>query len=118
MELRYLGFDQSQNAREYRFDLVTKGDPPRHFVVSVDLALFRTHHVGIQEGPGLCARKLAADLERAFEGTHELTTEDLQSYADGCAASAARKLESRKGGNRRPKAALADSQSPWHGARF
>jgi hypothetical protein len=29
MNLRYLDFDQSQNARAYRFDLITKGDATR-----------------------------------------------------------------------------------------
>src|SRR5690348_12499105 len=77
MELRYQGFEQLQNARGYRFDLVTKGSALRQFVVTVDLALFRTHAVGIQEGPSLCAQKLLADLENRFEGDHQLTTEDL-----------------------------------------
>ena len=56
MELRYLGFDQLQNARGYRFNLVVKGDATRQFVVTVDLALFLAHRVGIQEGAqSLCA---------------------------------------------------------------
>jgi hypothetical protein len=117
MELRYLGFDQLQNARGYRFDVVTKGDPIRHFIVTVDLALFRTHRVAIQEGPSLCARKLAADLEKGTDGTHELTTEDLQAHADSCAAAEARKIESRKGGTRRPKPPMPESQLPWHSSR-
>ena len=114
MELRYLGFDQLQNARGYRFDVIEKGDTPRHFVVTVDLALFRAHRVGIQEGPSLCARKLAADLEKCSDGIHELTTEDLQAYADARAAAEARKVDSRKGVHRRPRAPVPDSQSPWH----
>jgi hypothetical protein len=117
MELRYLGFDQLQNARGYRFDVVAKGDAPRQFVVTVDLALFRTHRVGIQEGPSLCARKLVADLEKCADGTHELTPDDLQAYADARAAAEARKIEARKAGPRRPKPPSPDSQSPWHGQR-
>ncbi len=115
MELRYLGFDQLQNARGYRFDVIAKGDLPRHFVVTVDLSLFRAHRVGIQEGPSLCARKLAADLENAAEGIHELTTEDMQAYADARTSAEARKIESRKGAHRRPKPPVADWQSPWRG---
>jgi hypothetical protein len=112
MELRYLGFDQTQNARVYRFDLPAKGDSGREFIVTVDLALFRTHHVGIQEGPSLCARKLSADLEKGWEGDHELTTADLQAYADARTAAEVRKAESRAR-FRRPKAATAHPQSPW-----
>ncbi|MFN7997577.1 MAG: hypothetical protein U0Q18_28420 [Bryobacteraceae bacterium] len=117
MGLRYIGFDQLQNARGYRFDLITKGDPTRQFVVTVDLALFRAYHVGIQEGPSLCARKLAADLENAAEGTHELTTEDMRAYSDACAAAEARRVEARKGG-RRSKPPATESQSPWYGSQL
>jgi hypothetical protein len=113
LALRYLGFDQLQNARAYRFDLIAKGDATRQFVVTVDLALFRAHRVGIQEGPGLCARKLAADLEICSDGAHELTTEDLRTYADARAAAEAHKLEARRAGLRRPKAPEAPPQPPW-----
>ena len=46
MELRYLGFEQFGNARGYRFDLVGGDAEARQFVVTVDLALFRTHGCG------------------------------------------------------------------------
>jgi hypothetical protein len=117
MELRYLGFEQLKNAREYRFDLVAKGDITRHFAVTVDLTLFRTHKVGIQEGPSLCAQKLLADLENCAEGVHELTTDDLRAYANERATAEARRIEARKGG-RRPKAPASHSATPWHGSRF
>lgn len=113
MGLRYLGFDELRNARGYRFDLVAKGDATRQFVVTVDLALFRVHRVGIQEGPALCAQKLAADIEKRFEGAHELTAEDLRVYADARAAEEASKAEARKAGARRPKVSPSESQSPW-----
>jgi hypothetical protein len=112
MELRYLGFDQSDNARAYRFDVMSKGEATRQFIVTVDVALFRAHRVGIQEGPGLCAHKLLTDLEASFEGAHELTKEDLRIYAETRAAAEARKQETRRGGSRRAKAA-DHSQSPW-----
>lgn len=118
MELRYLGFEQLQNARRYRFDLVVKGSAPRQFFVTVDLALFRTHAVGIQEGPSLCAQKLLADLENCVEGDHQLTTEDLRVYAHDRADAEARKIAARKAGPRRPKAPLQHSPSPWHGTRL
>jgi hypothetical protein len=113
MELRYLGFDQSGNMRGYRFDVLAKGSTTRHFVVTVDLALFRAHRVGIQEGPSLCARKLAADIESHSEGTHELTTKDMQAYADARTAAEVRRLESRKGNFRRGKAPASHPPVPW-----
>jgi len=68
MEVRYLGFEQQQSARSYRLDVVEKGQPAKRFIVTAELPLFHTHGVGIQEGPGLSAKKLVADLERDFSG--------------------------------------------------
>jgi hypothetical protein len=112
MELHYLGFDQSQNSRLYRFDGV-EGEVTRQFVVTTDIRLFRLHDVGIQEGPSLCARKLAADLRVNASGSHELTTEDLRLYAEKRADAAA--LKSRPSCRRPPrrKAKPATTQSPW-----
>ena len=113
MELRYLGFEQTQNARAYRFDVIANGEATRQYVVTVDVALFRTHRVGIQEGPSLCAHKLLADLETSSEGTHELTTEDLRAYAEARATEEARRLETRKSGPHRSKKSANTSQLPW-----
>lgn len=112
MLLRYLGFDQSQNARAYRFDGV-EGDVTRQFVVTTDIRLFRTYDVAIQEGPSLCARKLAADLRASPIGAHELTTEDLRLYAEKRAGAVA--LKARPSCKRPPrrKAKPIAAQSPW-----
>lgn len=118
MELRYLGFEQLKNARGYRFDVIVKGIAPRRFMVTVELGLFRTHAVGIQEGPTLCAQKLLADLENCFEGDHQLTTEDLRAYANGRAEAEARKIAARKTGMRKPRPQPAYPPSPWRGTRF
>jgi hypothetical protein len=73
MEVRYMGFDQQKNARCYRFDVVEKGQPSRSFTVTADVSIFRTLGVVMQDGPSLSATKLLADLERDFDGAHELT---------------------------------------------
>ena len=114
MELRYLGFEQLPHARGYRFDLQQKGGINKELVITVDLALFLVHGVGIQEAPGLCARKLASDLENCSEGAHELTTEDVRAYADARTRAAAKKAESRSHA-KRPKPSA--SQSPWQDPR-
>ncbi len=71
MEVRYMGFEQRKNAREYQFNVTEKGQPSRHFVVTADLAMFLLHRVAIQEGPTLSASKLTSDLAKNFEGEHE-----------------------------------------------
>jgi hypothetical protein len=63
MQVRYLGFDQQQIARSYRFEVTEEGQPTRRFTVKADFALFLAQRVSIQEGPTLAASKLAADLE-------------------------------------------------------
>lgn len=114
LQFRYLGFDQLANARAYRFGVISRTEDDRKFVVTVDLALFRKHGVAIQEGPSLCARKLAADLEQSVEGiSHELTADDLKLFAQDRADAEARKVEARSAGGRRPKPPVTNAASAW-----
>ena len=101
MELRYLGFDQTLNTRAYRFEGLNKGEPPVHLVVTADLAMFLKHRIGIQEGPGLCARKLASDAQSPRLENVELTNDDLRAVVDARAVADARKAELRRSGPRR-----------------
>jgi hypothetical protein len=101
MELRYLGFDQHANIRTYRFDRMVKGEPAARILISADLDLFRKHQVSLQEGPGLCARKLSAAPPVGPEGGHELTNEDLLGFANHRAALELRRANIRRIGARR-----------------
>ena len=75
-QLRYMGFDQVKNIRQYKFDAVAEDETTTRFLVSADLALFVRYHVGLQEGPVLCLKKLSADLEPLQQLPHELTGGD------------------------------------------
>jgi hypothetical protein len=101
MQLRYMGFDQTKAVRIYRFDSIVDRAPAVRYIVTVDLTLFLKHHVGIQEGPSLCARKLAADLETIQQREHTLTNEDLLAYVSARTEAEARKAAARKPGIRR-----------------
>src|SRR3954469_2562717 len=57
MEIRYLGFDQKQNSRVYRFDVRAAGHPAKEVSITADMAVFRDCGVGIQEGPALSGNK-------------------------------------------------------------
>jgi hypothetical protein len=110
MELRYMGFDQSQNTRCYRFDRMVKGEPTVRLTITADLALFLEHRIQIQEGPTLCAGKLAADLALSLMGTHQLTNDDLIAHLQARTIAEALKSESR--GKRTHRAAEArDTQA-------
>jgi hypothetical protein len=114
VEIRYLGFDQRQNCRVYRFDVRTDGRLTRQLSVTADIAVFRSHSVGIQEGPFLSGNKLAADLERGWEGEHELTAADVRAYADTKAHADAQRAEAHKTPRRRPGVtAETQRKSPW-----
>ena len=108
MQLRYLGFDQLQNARAFRFDIMNKGEATRQAIVTVDLALFLEHRVGIQDGPTLCASKLSADLGNAIEGAHTLTADDIRAHAEARATAEAKRIEARRNTHRRPTPAPAE----------
>lgn len=114
MDIRYLGFEQRQNSRVYRFDVRTPGCLTKEVSVTADIAVFRDHTVGIQEGPFLSGHKLTADLERGWEGEHELTAADVRAYADDKALADARRAAARKAPGRRPGVqAETQQKSPW-----
>jgi len=77
------------------FDGVEKGHLTVQLVITADLTLFLKHHVTIQEGPDLCARKLTADLAGIGPHDHQLTNEDLLAFATARADEQARKAEVR-----------------------
>lgn len=105
MELRYMGFDQLRSARAFRFDVVSKGAATTQAIVTADMALFLQFHIGIQDGPALCAGKLTADLESAIEGDHILTEDDLRAYSAARASAEEKRLEARRNSGRRHAAA-------------
>jgi hypothetical protein len=111
-----MGFEQRKNARAYQFSVLEKGQPSRHFVVTADLGLFLIHRVGIQEGPTLSASKLTADLERNFEGEHELTGDDLRDHANAASLAKAQRAEMRKPPRRR--APTPPSEKSYPGRTF
>ncbi len=71
-EIRYQGFEQTRNIRSYRFRAWRSGEENVDAIVSVDLALFRRHGIGIQEGPGICLRLLKAEFRES--GVINVTT--------------------------------------------
>lgn len=75
--LRYVGFNQAGSARLYKFERIKPGEPTETLVVTADMALFRKHRVGLQEGPGLCLRAIetgpaAAGLRHTLGDQHML----------------------------------------------
>ena len=119
MEIRYLGFDQRQNSRVYRFDVRTDERVTKQVTVIADIAVFRNHGVGMQEGPLLSGNKLIDDLKRGWEGEHELTSTDVRAYADAKALDTAHRAGVRKAPRHSPAVqAEAHQNSPWRNFRL
>jgi hypothetical protein len=96
-----MGFEQADKVRVYRFDRIEERVPTVRYKVTADLALFLKHHIGIQEGPALCARKLTSDLESPQPCEHILTNDDLLAYVTARTAADERKAAARRAGVRR-----------------
>ncbi len=64
-EVRYQGFEQTNDVRSFKFQAWRTGEENQQAVVTADLALFRKHGVTIQEGPGLCLRLVEVELQQA-----------------------------------------------------
>jgi len=62
-QLRFVGFRHLENLRRFRFERITPGGPTQCFEVSANLALFHTLRIAIQDGPALCMRVIADELE-------------------------------------------------------
>lgn len=80
-----MGFTQLGSVREYVFHGVAHGEDTKVFVVSTDMALFLKHHLGVQEGPVLCLRRLRAELEAGDPAhqpslRHAITDGDMLVY--------------------------------------
>ena len=101
MELRYMGFDQKQNTRTYKFDGVANGQPTVHFAGDRGSGTIPANRIGIQEGPTLCAQQLSSAAEPATETNLELTNDDLRAHASARSMAEARKAEARRMGPRR-----------------
>jgi hypothetical protein len=113
VEIRYLGFDQRQNSRVYRFDVRSDGRQQKEVSVTADIAVFRDHSVGIQEGPVLSGNKLTADLERGWDGEHELTSADVRAYAEAKALADTQRVNARKAPRHRSGPPAETRKSPW-----
>lgn len=98
-----MGFDQARNTRVYKFDCKGADKSIVRHVVSADMVLFLQHHIGIQEGPALCAQKLTADAEAHEKRDHVLTNEDLLAYVALRTAAELRKASVRRPGPKRRK---------------
>jgi cold shock CspA family protein len=81
-EVRFVGFDQENGVRTFRFQAVICHKEEREFTVTADMSMFGKHHVVIQEGPALCSRMVAAELAAGRTGLSQLvlTEKDILAH--------------------------------------
>jgi hypothetical protein len=80
-------------------------------VVTADVRMFQKHHVGIQEGPALCARVLLAQLAAANDHRPR-SMRAVLSEKDLIAHVASRVVAVRKPFRRRPRPVRPQFQRP------
>ncbi len=116
--LRYLGFDQSEGARSYRFERISSAEDKQTFQVTAEMSLFLKHHIGIQEGPALCMRLLSTALGGLVPAATALSQSRLTD-GDMLAHIASRPVPPPKRGRKHPvpESATADTGQNsriWH----
>ena len=108
-----MGFRHLEDLRYFRFERITPGAPTQSFEVAASLALFHTLRIAIQEGPALCMRVIATELEAGRNwqdlASCPLTEQQMRDY-----------LERRPGpGAKSPKAprraSVYSAPTPWGG---
>jgi len=86
-ELRYAGFEQCGNVRTYRYERMRPNETSQPITVDADLALFNKHRIGIQEGPAICLRLVAAEVgagwTRQLMEPLALASHDMEAYLAG-----------------------------------
>lgn len=88
LRIQYVGFQNGPETRDYTLTAHT-GSGVCRFTVSIALAAFGPGGLKIQDGPDLCYRKLASELEsgEAVQGTGFTVGEaDIASYREATAA--------------------------------
>jgi len=99
MQIKYNGFTQLDNVREFIFHCVSPRQENKIIVVTADLSLFRKYHLGLQEGPLLCLRKLICECD-ALSSVEQLSHREL-SEADLCSFAAGLECQRKKRVHRR-----------------
>lgn len=110
-QLRFVGFRHLDNLRRFRFERITPGGPTQNFEVSANLALFHTLNIAIQDGPALCMRVIAAELEagRQWEdlALSSLTEQHMRDYV------ASRPVAGSKGPKAPRRPSVYTAPAPW-----
>ena len=100
MQIQYNGFTQLNNVREFNFQFVSPGQENRTILVTADLSLFSKYHLGLQEGPLLCLRKLSCECYALASVEQRLSHCEL-SDADVCSFAAGLECQKKKKTHRR-----------------
>ena len=95
MQFQYNGFIQLDEVREFIFHGVCSGQATKIILVTADLSIFRKYHVGLQEGPLLCLRKLSLESATLASNSQSLLQRKL-CEEDICAFAADRENQRTK----------------------
>lgn len=83
MYWQYVGFENSQDERQYRFHGLDEHEQPLRVVVTARLDLFSIRGVHLEDAPIICLHRLAQIDAGILEHEHRcvaLTEQDIRSY--------------------------------------
>jgi cold shock CspA family protein len=80
--LRYVGFEQTEGMRSYKFERTPPGENMKTVVVTTDMAIFTQHRVLLQDGPALCLRLLETESASDDRYRFALTETDLITFLE------------------------------------
>lgn len=80
-EVRFVNFDEANGVRTFHFQAIICHKEMREYAVTADMTMFGKHHVGIQEGPALCSRIVAAELAAGHTDHRKLVLTEAQILA-------------------------------------
>ena len=88
MYIQYIGFNVAASSRVYNFDVIDKAAEAREFTVKIQSEAFRTAHLKMQDGPGICFERLEQELERETKESRaeahlSIRERDIQEYLEG-----------------------------------
>jgi hypothetical protein len=110
-QLRYVGFRHQEGVRHFRFERVTPGASTQCFEVAANLAIFHTFRIAIQEGPALCMRVIASELEAGRNwqdlASCPLTEQQMRDYLERRPAHGAKLPKAPR------RASVYSAPAPW-----
>ncbi|MEO7145805.1 MAG: hypothetical protein ABI165_20110 [Bryobacteraceae bacterium] len=80
MHFIFTGFRQTNNIRQFAFELLAADKTRSRFIVDADLTLLRKYHISLQDAPLLCLHLLEGADEESRAAAVTFTEDDMRKH--------------------------------------